>query len=113
VSLLTLVRVLALVLGVQLSGASHVAADVMSLVTGTAQHDEQCPLNGPCDDCPSGCPNCHCPNALGSVAPLSGLPVVAALPSVVVATFWIENQAPSGPELPLPFRPPRTERSVS
>jgi hypothetical protein len=112
--LLTLGRVLALVLGVQLSGVAHVAADVVSVVvSGRDEHAEHCPADGPCNDCPQGCPNCHCQNGVRAVAPQLTAPVVLTLPTVALATLETNAQVPLGPVLPSLFRPPRTGLTVS
>jgi len=108
--LLVFTRVFALVLGLQFTGAAHLAVDVVSLVVdGHAEHEEQCPADRPCDDCPPGCPNCHCPNTLRSVPPesstLSALPLAA--PDRM--TLRDDSTAPSGPDLPSLFRPPRIQ----
>ena len=113
-SLLTLGRVLALVLGVQLSGVAHVAADVASIaVSGRDEHGEQCPADGPCNDCPPGCPNCHCQNGLRAVAPQPTAPVVLTLSTVTLVRLEAKAQFPLGPVLPSLFRPPRTGLAVS
>jgi hypothetical protein len=104
-----LMRVLSLVLGVQLSGIAHVVEDVVSVVVaGHAEHDEQCPADGPCNDCPPGCPQCHCPNALRSVAPLASATVVLGLPASTALPLVGRAERPPSPVLPAPFRPPRT-----
>ena len=113
-SLFGVLRVLALLLGVELSGAGHLAADALCLaVPGLLEHEEErCPPNGPCDDCPPGCPQCHCPNVIASVPAPS--PLALATTDVSKApSLRIEEQPPTSPELPLPFRPPRTELAFS
>jgi hypothetical protein len=104
-----LLRVLAFALGVQLSGGAHAASEVLSLVvSGMVEHDEQCPADGACDDCPPGCPSCHCQNHLPSVPPeLASALLRERLPSTPIAALEVEAQVPLGPELPAVFRPPR------
>jgi hypothetical protein len=107
--LVLLLRVVSLILGLQLSGAAHLVEDAVSLVVaGQAEHDEQCPADGPCNDCPPGCPQCHCPNALRSVAPLAAATVVLALPASTALVLVGREALPPSPVLPAPFRPPRT-----
>jgi hypothetical protein len=110
-----MVRVLALVLGLQISGTGHLAADALSLaVPSIASHEEErCPPDGACNDCPAGCPQCHCPNAIGSIVPRAD--VLEALVFAVSKSpaLRIEAQAPPSPVLPLPFRPPRANQVVS
>jgi len=112
-SLLVLARVLALVLGVQLSGAAHIAADVVSLVqSGVVEHDDECPVDGACDDCPPGCPRCHCQNHLPVVVPEAVSLQVETQARPAVATLDVEAQVLLGPELPSVFRPPRASDPV-
>ena len=110
VTLLTLLRVLAVVLGLQLSGVGHFATELVESIVSEQVHHESCPADGPCDDCPPGCPQCHCSNALRSVVPEAAAPVVTVLEtSDDVAALTSEK--PLSPDLPLPFRPPRTPAS--
>src|SRR5213075_506222 len=107
--LLVVLRSLLLVFTLQFSGVVHDVADFVEAVTAAPDRvaHEQCPADGPCNDCPPGCPNCHCPAALGSLAPAAP---IAVLPQVLVlslAPSLYETQAPPGPELPSLFRPPR------
>ena len=112
-SLLTLGRVLALVLGLELAGVAHLADDLVSVVvSGVVPHDEQCPADRPCDDCPPGCPNCHCQNGLPSLVPRLGSPMVLTLPVVAIVAFEAGARGPLGPELSSLFRPPRAELPV-
>lgn len=107
--LVVLVRVLSLVLGLQLSGAAHLVEDAVSVVVaGHAEHDEQCPADGPCNDCPPGCPQCHCPNALRSVVPSAFATVVLGLSTSTAPLLVGREELPPSPVLPAPFRPPRT-----
>lgn len=100
-------RVLALILGLQISGASHSLVDVVAaLGDHTAEHDDPCPPSGPCDECPEGCPDCHCPNAFRSGLPQSNTALLEPAPSEPVVA-WFEARAPDVPDPQLPFRPPR------
>src|SRR5688572_23038477 len=54
--MLVLARALAFLASFELSDASDV---VTVLVTG-GDACADCPLEGPGDPCPPGCPNCHC-----------------------------------------------------
>jgi len=105
VTLLTLLRVLAVVLGLQLSGVGHFATELVEAVASEDVHHETCPADGPCDDCPPGCPQCHCSNGLRSVAPDASGPVAGALETSDRVPAFTPEKPPS-PELPLPFRPP-------
>jgi hypothetical protein len=105
--LVALVRVLTILLSLQFCGAIHDFSDaVRSLVTADQVQHETCPPDGPCDDCPPGCPNCHCA-AIRSIVPDTRLDVApdlleASLPACLYAT-----QAVAGPDRPCLFRPPR------
>jgi len=104
-----LLRVLALLLGVQLGGIGHAAADALH-ETGiiAAEEHEECPLDRACDDCPPGCPQCHCSNRVPSVAPLAAFVFVRALPGADLPPVLAESSAPPRPELPSLYRPPRS-----
>ena len=106
-AVLVVVRSLTLLLALQFSGALHDVADVVEAVVSAATpNHEQCPPDRPCEDCPPGCPNCHCatPTSVAAVPPqeLSPPPALASLPARLYAT-----QALPGPERPSLFRPPR------
>lgn len=106
--MLALLRLVAFVLGFQLSGVGHFVVDAISVaIVGEAEHDEQCPVDRPCDDCPPGCPSCHCPNTLRSTVPAPTFAVAAELPLFEVAADPT-NAVPVGPDLPSLYRPPRT-----
>src|SRR5690242_11987201 len=108
VTLLTLLRVLSLVLGVQLSGVAHFAVEVAEAVVSEQAHHETCPPDRPCDDCPPGCPQCHCSNGLRSVAPDATSPAASVLETAVNGVPAPARDKPPTPDLPLPFRPPRS-----
>jgi hypothetical protein len=107
--LLAALRVVALLLGLQLSGTAHAVTDaVASIVLHHATHEDACPADGsPCDDCPPSCPNCHCSNAPVAMPPLE-LPSPHLFAAGGEAVIGLTSaDAPPRPELPLPFRPPR------
>ena len=108
-SLLALLRILAMLLAVQLSGTCHVLDDVISMWSSGVLDHEQCPPDRPCDDCPPGCPTCHCPNTLRSTAAQPGPSMTVELPSSGLVELSWDEAAPRGPDLPPPYRPPRTE----
>jgi hypothetical protein len=104
-----LLRVVALLLGVQLAGIGHAAADALHVTGVIAQEEhEECPLDRACDDCPPGCPQCHCSNRVPSVAPVASFVLASALPGAEVAFALSESGSPPRPELPSLYRPPRT-----
>ncbi|HEX5100252.1 MAG TPA: hypothetical protein VFV94_12165 [Polyangiaceae bacterium] len=108
VTLLTVLRVLALILGLQLSGAAHAATEAVELIASAdVRHADACPPDGPCNDCPPSCPNCHCSNAPTALTPEPVRAELIALALVPSSTPRVSERTPPSPELPLPFRPPR------
>jgi hypothetical protein len=106
--LFLLLRALLVVLGLQISGAAHAVVDAVAVLTDHAvEHDEPCPPSGPCDECPVGCPDCHCPNAFRSGLPQSVATLLEPSHSEPLLA-WFEQRAPVSPDPSLPFRPPRT-----
>lgn len=107
--ILVILRALAVVLGLQLGGIGHAAADLIESIaaSSTAEH-EQCPPDGACDDCPPGCPSCHCSNRVPSVAAKGTLLPSAVEPPPIDAWRPFANaDAPPGPEPASLYRPPR------
>jgi hypothetical protein len=108
---LAVLRAFTLIFALQLGGVLHDASDLLSAIAAESDTEhEQCPADGPCDDCPPGCPNCHC-GVLGS---LSAAPRLAIAPPDALSarspSFEVA-EAPKGPELPGLFRPPRARRA--
>jgi len=102
-------RVLALLVLLEVGGLVHAVMDVVTAVANIQHDEERCPPNGPCDDCPAGCPNCHCPNALGAVLPASAPAALVDLTAAVAARPLLDRgRAPEGPDLPSLYRPPRS-----
>jgi hypothetical protein len=106
--LAAMARLMVVLFSMQFSGTLHDATDLADVVLCVDEPEhEQCPPDRPCDDCPPGCPNCHCAAAGGTLtiaAPLTlqPQPLSSSLPLSLHPT-----QAPSGPELPSLFKPPR------
>jgi len=112
VTVLTALRVLALILGLQLSGAAHAATEAIELIASAdVKHADACPPDGPCNDCPPSCPNCHCSNAPTAVTPKAVPAELVALARVPSSTPRVSERTPPSPDLPLPFRPPRAPRA--
>jgi hypothetical protein len=99
-------RALPVVLVLQLSGAAHFVEEAVSLVSQSEVHHEQCPPDGPCDDCPPGCPQCHCANALRAALPPVS-PSLRAIASCAGEPPSLRQLSPPTPELPSLFKPPR------
>jgi hypothetical protein len=107
--LLVALRVLAVVLGLQLSGVAHFVEDaVAAIATGHAEHEDPCPADRPCDECPPGCPQCHCSNTMRSVAAAPAAPSVLLAETALSAAVAATSSAPLSPDLPGLFRPPQT-----
>jgi len=107
---LVLLRVLAVVLGFEFAGVGHAAADFVGSIAASAEEHEQCPPDGACDDCPPGCPSCHCANRISSVAVRRAqLPPSAEAPSHDAWLQLTERGASAGPALPSVYRPPRPQ----
>jgi hypothetical protein len=103
---LVLSRLLVMALSIQLSGVAHDAQEmVLSFAASHAEHEDQCPSEEPCNDCPPGCANCHC-SPLRSLVPQAPPALAEAFPAGVVSCRG-ESRAPRGPDLPAIFRPPR------
>src|SRR6478735_11061993 len=93
--LVALVRVLTMLLSLQFCGAIHDFSDALrSLATADQLDHEQCPPDGPCDDCPPGCPNCHCANAPTAVIPEAVRAELIALAVVPSSTPRVVERAP-------------------
>jgi hypothetical protein len=102
-----LVRALTVLLALQFCGAIHDVSDaVASFVSVADVQHEECPPDGPCDDCPPGCPNCHCA-ALGTLIPALRVDVAPALLEESLPACLDQTQAVTGPDRPALFRPPR------
>lgn len=108
-------RVLALVLAVQLGGVAEPLMDTVCALTcdTPCHHDDESPLDRPCDDCPPGCPSCHCGNALTSIVPQLTAAEVAALPLEQADSPRFFEQAPPVPDSSPPFRPPQARFASS
>lgn len=107
--LLVVLRSLLLVFALQFSGVIHDVSDFVEAVADAAEHaeHEQCPADGPCTDCPPGCPNCHCAAAMGSLPAQPALADLRQVLALSLGASLYDTQAPPGPDLPGLFRPPR------
>ena len=103
------VRVVAVVIALQMSGALHAAADALRSCAGLV-------AAGDCDDgedgkqCPPGCPNCHCP-ARSNVTPPEAFDVSSLLTlseGQRLAPTFRDDAGPPGPVRSPLYRPPRS-----
>lgn len=111
-SLLALLRVVALVVGVQLSGLTPVIDELACLAAEAFEHDEPCPSDEPCSDCSPGCPTCHCSNGLRAVTAEPYFAPAPAFPPPVLVALNEALQTPAVPDLASLFRPPRNASSA-
>jgi hypothetical protein len=105
---LWVLRAVLIALGLQLGGAIHGTADLLGAVGVLTGEHELCPPDGACDDCLTGCPNCHCAAALRTVAPSPSFALERAHGEPDLA-LCIQNgsSAPLRPILDSIYRPPR------
>jgi len=64
--LVVVLRLLALLVATELSGAAHALLDVAAGIAGIEHPRDDCDDEEAGHECPPGCPNCHC--AHGAVA---------------------------------------------
>jgi hypothetical protein len=104
-ALLILLRAVAVCLALSLSGVVHFAVDLWLDGEAAAQHFSDCPDD---DDCPPGCPACHCLHA----SPVLPVPFHAPAPMILLPAIelsWVpyDGGPPPSPALPAVYRPPR------
>ena len=103
-----LLRVVTVLVAMQFSGALHDVSDFVAAVAELEHVDDGCPADRPCDDCPAGCPNCHCSNLAGSlVAPAGFAELREPLAESLLPRPLVGRTVPCGPDLPSIYRPPR------
>ena len=107
-----LLRALALVVGVQLTGAPHLAMDVASLALDVPFAHEDCSREAGDETCPPGCPNCHCTHAGASdLPPVDAAFLELAPPDTSVWTLAPVIEIPQSPDVSSVYRPPKSARS--
>lgn len=98
-------RLLLVIGAVQLSGVVHHVMDAVHLFQGVAQHEVD-----PCDDgddCPPGCPTCHCMHGAFTVPQPLAPPTLLLWESPLVgAPPYDSSGPPHGRKLAV-YRPPR------
>jgi hypothetical protein len=97
-------RVLAVCLGLHLSGLVHFAIDMWLEGEAAAEHFSDCSEDD--EDCPPGCTSCHCVHGTAAL-PAAPMGPLTLLPAFEVA--WAPYQAGTPPSLAPPgvYRPPR------
>lgn len=109
---LWMLRLLAFVLVAQLSEAAHTARDVaLSVLAMSDCHESDCD-DGAGEQCPPGCPNCHCAGRT------SVIPVERFVPALLAETAtqpevrrWFRRErAHESPWHLAIYRPPRSAR---
>jgi len=101
-------RVLAVVVSVQVSGAGILVAELACVDDAGDGCCTDCPLEKDGKECPPGCPNCHCSHG--------GIALAPAFESVTTQVVEIDERVlqrpyeagvPHAPKLPSVYRPPR------
>ncbi|MEY4508649.1 MAG: hypothetical protein RLZZ450_771 [Pseudomonadota bacterium] len=113
VVLVALLRLVALLVATELSGAAHAVLDVAASAVGVEHPRDDCDDEEAGHECPPGCPNCHC--AHGAVVQL--VPRGEARPALRLALLHPERDEagfvpldampPKGADLTPLYRPPR------
>lgn len=107
-ALVWLVRALTIAVMLQFSGVTHHLVDVIRAVEGVALHEAQiaCPYEERGDDCPPGCPDCHCTHVLRALPATVPELVGVCEPGVDLALPYESTGPPCETAHGL-FRPPR------
>lgn len=103
---LMVLRFMAFVLAFQVSGLAGAAIVVAERMSGDVS---DCPLEKQGQECPPGCPQCHCAHAGGLAAPSSQLVLVSA--AAACGRVGLERPESTLVLSPLrsnPYRPPRS-----
>lgn len=107
---LLLLRAVAVCLSLQMSGFLHFATDLWLDGEAAARHFSESEGDGD-DDCPPGCPTCHCVHA-SPVLPIPfEAPASKLLPAFEVTWAPYEARSPASPAPPSVYRPPRAPRA--
>lgn len=105
-------RMLILCLAVQLSGTAAMAIEAGFVALDRVDCCDECPIEKGGNECPPGCPNCHCLHGQIASLPASSLVLEMLLSAEHAATAEpLEASAPHAPFLPSLYRPPRAVRS--
>jgi hypothetical protein len=103
-----IVRAALVVLALQLGGVIHTASDGLSAAGVLDIEHEECPVDGACNDCLAGCPNCHCAGSLRTVVPQADVALEPRGPELGLSLgAGAGANVPLGPTPPSVYRPPR------
>jgi hypothetical protein len=106
-------RLLALLVATELSGAAHALLDVAASVAGTEHPRDDCDDEEAGHECPPGCPNCHCAHRAVAQLAARSEPRVELEPTVLLALCneagFVPRDAmpPKGADPRRLYRPPR------
>ncbi len=104
---MVLTRLIAMLVALQMSSALHDVGDVLSAITGeSSAHD--CDYSNETQECPAGCPNCHCSAQNNIVVPrITDSVALLDVPCDELPTLVLFESVPQAPFLSGLFRPPR------
>ena len=104
-----LARALVIAVTLQFSGIAHHLVDVVHAVEGVVLHEAGigCPYEERGDDCPPGCPDCHCTHVLRAL-PASIPELTAVCEAGIELALPYESVGPPCEDAHGLFRPPRT-----
>ena len=109
---LVILRAVALLVSVQVSGALHLAVDLAPMAFDVAFEHDDCSHDTGEDTCPPSCPHCHCCHGRAGALPPPSVSF-AELPSPPRASDWrpvAADEIPQGPDLSSVYRPPKSPR---
>ena len=106
---LWLLRVVIVAVTMQFSGMAHYAADAVHVIEGVALHEGRisCPSDDRGEECPPGCPDCHCAHVVWALPPTCPGVGAAVDPGIEVGFAYQSLGPPSEAPRSL-FRPPRS-----
>ncbi len=109
-----IVRVFLVVVSFELSGAAAVIAAVCEEAGDDDGCCPDCPLEKDGNECPPGCPSCHCSHAGLSLPPVFAPAMASAgMPRIPTVPAPHEASVPRAPPLRSVYRPPRPLLTVS
>lgn len=113
VVLVAVLRLVALLVSTELSGAAHALLDVATSAAGAEHPRDDCDDEESGHECPPGCPNCHCTHgAVVQLAPRTAPQSAARLailhpPPHQAGFVPLDAMPPQGADRTRLYRPPR------